>query len=198
MYAIRSYYERKNDIEKPKLDGRLSVSSYSNVSDYGSNHRLRYNFSMNTHRIAGSKFSTETYLMFTHKLNDWSAVKKDINNALKVYNLSVSYDISPTSRISLGRRINLNMANIGAADGLQYEKTKGNFTFGAMAGSRPDYFNYSFNPNLLQAGAFVSHKVTGKNGEMQNSFAIFDQTNHLKTDRQFIYLQHANSLVKLV
>jgi len=191
---------KKSDDYKARLDGKLSMSSYTNLSNYASNQRFRYNLSLNAQHISNSKFSLESYINFTHKIsfpaktNDWEG----INNALKVYNLAIKYDVSKTSSVSLGRKINNNMANIGAVDGLQYEKTSKNFTYGALVGSRPDYFDYSFNPNLLQFGAFVSHSVQKEAGNMQTSAAVFNQMNNFITDRRFAYLQHTNSLIKNV
>jgi hypothetical protein len=199
--AIKTALKAKNsDDYKARFDGRLSLSSYTNLSNYSSNQRFRYNLSINAEHIGNSRFSFENYMNFTHKMsfpartNDWEG----INNALKVYSLALKYDVSKTSSISLGRKINNNMANIGAVDGLQFEKTNKNFTYGALVGSRPDYSDYSFNPNLLQFGAFVSHNVQKEAGNMQTSVAIFNQMNNFITDRRFAYLQHTNSLLKNV
>ena len=90
------------------------------------------------------------------------------------------------------------MSNIGAVDGLEYENVGKNFTFGALAGSRPDYLDYSFNPKLLQFGAFISHNLRNENGTMQTSLGVFNQLNNFKTDRRFAYFQHLNSLLKNV
>ncbi|MEI6677135.1 MAG: hypothetical protein WCL21_00925 [Mariniphaga sp.] len=181
---------------KPRTDGRLALSSYSNKSNSISDQRYRYNFSLNAEHISNSNFSTETYLSLTHKSNELNQIGKDINKYLKIYSLALKYDLSKTTNISFGRKINMNMANIGAVDGLQFETGNRNFTFGAIAGSRPDYFNYSFNPNLMQFGVFAGHNIQSDNGNMQTSLAIFDQTNKFKTDRRFAYLQHSNSLLK--
>jgi hypothetical protein len=72
----------------------------------------------------------------------------------------------------------------------------GSFSAGILAGSRPDYEDYSWNFNLLQYGAYVSHDYAGKKGNMQSSLAFVEQTNNSMTDRRFIYFQHSNSLVK--
>lgn len=192
---IEAFKKEKKTESKERYDGRLSLSSYSNLSEnYTSYQRFRYNLSLNAKNIDNSNFSADTYISFTHKLGETI----ELNNSLKIYSLAVKYDIDTTSTISFGRKINMNMANIGAVDGLQYEKRNKNFTYGALVGSRPDYFDYSFNPNLLQFGAFVSHNVQKEAGNMQTSFAIFNQMNNFKTDRRFAYIQHINSLVKNV
>lgn len=190
--AIKAINKKKNaDGNASKFDGRLSLSSYSNVSNSYSDQRFRYNLSLNAQHLNNSKFSAETYISFTHLLNKWNG----LNNALKIYSLAVKYDINKTSNITLGRKINLNLANVGAIDGLQYEKTGKNFNYGAIIGSRPDYYDYSFNPDLMQFGAFVSHNIQKETGNMQTSLAIFNQMNNFKTDRRFAYIQHSNTLI---
>jgi hypothetical protein len=181
---------------KPRTDGRLALSSYSNKSNSIADQRYRYNFSLNAEHISNSNFSTETYLSLTHKSTEINQIGKDINKYLKIYSLALKYDLSKSTNISFGRKINMNMANIGAVDGLQFETGHRNFTFGAVAGARPDYFDYSFNPNLMQFGVFAGHNIQTDNGNMQTSLAIFDQMNKFKTDRQFAYFQHSNSLLK--
>jgi hypothetical protein len=132
----------------------------------------------------------------THKSNELSLIGQDINKYLKIYSLAIKYDFSKSTNLSIGRKINLNMANIGAVDGLQFETVHRNFTYGAVVGSRPDYYDYSFNPNLMQFGVFAGHNIQTDNGYMQTSLAIFDQTNKFITDRRFAYIQHSNSLLR--
>lgn len=189
--AIHAVTNGKKETD-PRFDGRLSLTSYSNLSANSPNQRLRYNLSFNAQNIDSSAFSVETYLSFSHLLGAW----KGITDALKVYSLAVNYRAGKHSSVTLGRKINVNMANIGAVDGLQYEYTHKNMTYGFLAGSRPDYYNYGFNPNLQQFGAFVSQNIQTNHGNMQTSLAVFDQMNRFKTDRRFAYLQHSNALLK--
>jgi len=187
------------EANKANFYGRLSVSSYSNFSSNPlsistPNYRLRYNLSLNAQHIANTGFSFENYMSYTHTLNNPTEKFKD----LRVYNLALNYDFGKTASISLGRKINVNTANIGAVDGLQFEKTFKNLTVGALVGTRPNDINYSFAPTLLQYGAFVSHITTKKYGLMQSSVAFFNQTNNKKTDRRYVYVQHSNSLMKNV
>lgn len=195
--AIKSFAgTNKADVLKSKFDGRLAVSTYSTFSNAYSDQRYRYNLSLNAQHMGNSKFSFESYLSLTHKSNELGLIGNDINKYLKIYSLAVKYDISKSTNLSIGRKINMNMANIGAVDGLQFETVHRNFTYGAVVGSRPDYYNYSFNPNLMQFGVFAGHNIQTDNGYMQTSLAIFDQMNNFKTDRRFAYLQHSNSLLK--
>ncbi|MEA4937138.1 MAG: hypothetical protein VB102_10920 [Paludibacter sp.] len=185
--------QKKIKAGKQEINGKISVSSYSNVStDYSSYQRFRYNLSLDAEHIANTNLSAETYISFTHKINDWNS----INDALRIYNLAARYDIGKTASVSLGRKINLNMANIGAIDGLQFENSGKHFSYGAIVGSRPDTYNYAFNPALLQYGAFIGHRIQNEKGNMQTSVAFFNQMNHLVTDRRFAYIQHSNSMLK--
>ncbi len=195
--AIKLLYQDNKAKElKPRIDGRVALSSYATLSNSASDIRYRYNLSLNTKHGGDSGLSTETYVSFTHKSNELSLVGQDINKYLKIYTLAVTYDFNKSTNISLGRKINLNMANIGAVDGLQFQTVHRNFTYGAVVGSRPDYYNYSFNSNLMQFGVFTGHSIQNENGNMQTSLAVFDQMNDFKTDRRFAYLQHCNSLLK--
>jgi len=194
--AVKNSAKKMKRDSKSKVDGRISLSSYSNLSNSSTNQRFRYNVSLNAQNIKDSKFSGESYISFSHKSNDWNQIGKNVFSALKIYTLAVKYDLDSTSNIWLGRRINVNMANVGAVDGLQYEKYSRNMTYGVVAGSRPDYSDYGFNPNLLQYGAFIGHRLEKENGSMQSSIAFFNQMNNFITDRRFAYLQHNNSFAK--
>ena len=197
--AIKSINQKTSAMQvKSVVDGRLALTSYATLSNGRSDIRNRYNLLLNAKHGGDTGVSGESYISFTHKSNELSSVGQDINKYLKIYSLAVKYDFNKSTNISLGRKINMNMANIGAVDGLQFETTHRNFTYGAVAGSRPDYYNYSFNPNLMQVGVFAGHNLQNENGYVQTSLAVFDQMNNFKTDRRFAYLQHSNSLIKKV
>ena len=191
---------RKSEKQKIKKDvyGRLSISSYSNLSNRTTDNsqRMRYTFSLYANNPGGSKFSADTYITFRHRTNEWEAVRQNLNHALKVYSLAIKYDLDDHTHISIGRKINRHISNIGAIDGLQLEKgiTK-NLYMGAVAGSRPDYQDYSVNVDLFQFGAYIGHKVEKDHGSMESTFSFFEQKNQLKTDRRFAYFQHSNTLV---
>lgn len=197
-YSIKTIPDKTKVPERQeKIRGRLAVSSYSyfsNASDL--NQRFRYTFSLSADNISGGRISTDSYIMFTHRLEHWADVEDNLFNALKIYSLNVNYDLSDRTRLSFGRKINPHISGVGAIDGLQAETKAGNFTFGAVVGSNPDYSDYSFNAKLFEYGAYLSHEFKNKNGSMANSFAIFQQTSHGKTDRRFAYFQHDNSLAK--
>ena len=194
------------------FSGRASISGFlNNTSDTTINSTYRFNLSLNAHHIGNSNLSFESDLSLTNRntfrtfvnLSSVADTMKLVNfsqtfNDIKIYNLSLKYDIGKTASVLFGRKINLNLANIGAIDGLQFENNGKYISFGAVVGSRPDLYTYAINPNLFQFGAFISHHLIDKSGIMQTSVAFFNQTNNMLTDRRFVYIQHTNSLMKNV
>ncbi|RIJ47383.1 hypothetical protein D1614_14810 [Maribellus luteus] len=181
----------------PSFSGRLMLSSYSNFSKQGSDsHRFRYTFSSNYSNIGHSKISFESYVSFTHKLNEWQVVRDNLNDALKIYALAVKYDVNKQASVWLGRKINPRIANVGAIDGIQLEYAFKSLFVGVVAGSRPDYLDYGFNSHLFEYGAYLGHSQKTTNGYVQSSLAFFEQRNSGNIDRRFLYFQHTNSLVK--
>ena len=210
--TLKNTPKSKPEIEKtPSFSGRVSLSGFlNNTSDTTLNSTFRLNLSFNAHRIANSNFSAECDLSLTNRniyrpfvnLSSVDSIKlvnfPQTFNDVRIYNLSLKYDISKTLSVLAGRKINLNLANIGAIDGLQLENSGKNISFGAVVGSRPDLLTYAINPSLFQYGAYISHQLTEKSGIMQTSVAFFNQTNNLLTDRRFLYIQHSNSLLRNV
>lgn len=188
-----------SDDKKPKqkIRARLSAASYTNLSDRGDNTRMRYAFTMQGNNLGNSRISTDAYITFRHTLNEWDAVKGNLNDALKIYSLAVRYDFSETTNLTLGRKINAKISSLGAIDGVQYEQGVGKkFLVGAIAGSRPDMLDYSINTDLLQAGVYVG-QVSGKKERFQQStLGIIEQRNKSAVDRRFVYFQHSDDLLK--
>jgi len=183
---------------KQEIHGRLTVASYSDLSNGipDLRQRMRYTFSLGANHIANTGLSVESYVSFSHSNTSWEEIRSNIFNGLKIYNLSVRYDFSESMYLLAGRRINPKLSSVGAIDGLQFEKRFGSFTTGIIAGTRPDYKYYSINPDLFQYGAYLAHEVRGENGRMQNTLAYIEQKNGAFTDRRFAYFQHNNNLVK--
>ncbi len=182
-----------------KINGRLSISNYSGLSNTSDNsHRFRYTASVNAQNISNSQFSFETYLSFSHRAGEWNEVKADPFSALKIYSLAASSEFGNHTKVWAGRKINPKISNIGAVDGIQTETAFKDFSFGGVVGARPDYRNYSFNPSLFEYGGYVAHTMKNSSGRMQNSAAFFEQKNTGLTDRRFAYFQHDNSLLKNV
>lgn len=118
--------ENKKTVNKDQseISGKISASSYSNLSsERPLNQRMRYTLGFDAEHISNSNFSFETYLSFTHSNQNWDLIKSNIFNGLKIYNLAVKYENSNDFRVYLGRRINSNLSNLGAIDGLQVEKS---------------------------------------------------------------------------
>lgn len=150
--------QNQNESKKHATDlsGHISVSSYSyafNDSIHDFTQRIRYTAALDINHIAGTNLSAESYLTYTQKIGETSA----ITDALKIYSLALNYKISDNFRISAGRKINSYIANIGAMDGVQAEYTKNSISAGIVAGFRPDYYTYGLNTDLLQYGAYVGH-----------------------------------------
>ena len=200
VISAASDSELHRTTNKQDVEGTLSISSYSNFSNTLADdmHRFRYTFSMDAQNISNSKLSAETYISFSHKLNQWDAVQENLNNALKVYSLALQYDFNKTTSVWLGRKINPNIANIGAVDGVQFQKEWKRFFVGAVGGARPDFQDYGFNPKLLEYGAYIGQNLKVDYGFVQSSLAVFEQRNDGNTDRRFIYFQHNNSFFKNV
>jgi len=196
LYGI---IDNKTDIgpKKQKISGSIAASSYSNFSSNNSTNssRYRYLLSLNVRNIKESNFSMESYVSFRHEKDEWNLVQDNIFQALKIYNLSVKYD-DKKNQLIFGRKINNKISSIGAVDGIQYERQLKSLSLGLIAGSRPDYTDYSIDFNLPQIAAYVSHTYSAPLGEMQNSFAFVEQMNNMKTDRRFLYFQHSNTLLK--
>ena len=181
---------------KQKIRARISAASYSNFSERGEQTRMRYSCSMQGNNIGDSKFSTDIYVTFRHTLNEWETVNNNLNDALKIYSLSAKYDFNTSTSLVLGRKINPKIASLGAVDGIQFEKGFGHFLVGAIAGSRPDFLDYSINLDLMQAGAYIGH-VSGKNEKyQQTTLGVIEQHNKSAVDRRFVYFQHSDDLMK--
>ena len=179
------------------ISGRFSIASYTGLSNTPAENseRMQYTLSLNARNIGGSRLSAESYIVFVHRFKEWDKIKEDIFNGLKIYDLSLSYDIGRNSKLLFGRKINPKFSNIGAVDGLQYELKMKSFSAGVIGGFRPDLSNYGFNSSLFQYGGYLYHEHRVKHGSMQNTLAFIEQSNAGKTDRRFTYFQHSNSLI---
>lgn len=187
-----------NSKKSDQIQGRFAISSYSNFSstDGVDFVRWRYTFAARSQNLNSSGYSFDSYLSFNYRSTEWSYIKSNISEAFKIYSLAVNYNINSKWDLTLGRKINANLTNIGAIDGLQLQGKFGKISSGIIVGSRPDYRDYSYNYNLFEIGGFVSHADILGYGLMQNSIAIFQQTNNFKTDRRFLYFQHYSNFIK--
>lgn len=184
---------------KPDFTGRFSIQSYTNLSNaenYSDFQRWRYSFSFKANEIAGSAFSFTSYFIFTYRADDWQNVKESLGKGLKVYDLALSYTIDKTSILWFGRHLNRRISSINSIDGIQYEKSLENYFTGLIIGSRPNFSDLGFNIKLFEYGLFFGRSDTINSGIMENTFAVFQQTNNSITDRRFIYFQHVSTIIK--
>lgn len=174
------------------VKGRFSITSYSVLTGAEglNSQRMKYNFSLSVKNIADSKFSAETQLSFSHRNGQWNDIQDNIFHGLKIYSLAAAYEPGNNLTIKIGRKINPKVANLGAVDGIQAEYKFGSFTSGIVAGSRPDYTDYSFNPELFQYGAFLNYSPARSKSRQNTSVAFVQQNNAGKVDRRFTYVQH--------
>lgn len=184
----------KKEKKKDNIDGRIAVSSYSGFSSSPTDpyQRMRYTFSMDARELMDSKFSFETYMSFNHKNNQWSEIKTNLFEGLKIYNLALKYAPSDKIKITFGRKYNYNLSSLGAIDGLQMDYDLGQWEFGGVLGSRPNNSDYSFDPSLLQYGVYLAQG----GDKYKSTLAFMEQKNKGVTDRRFLYFQHYNRLLK--
>jgi hypothetical protein len=194
---LKSPVEKRNP--KSKILGHVSAASYSSFSSENNTSfmRMRYSLALRKMNISKSKLSAETYINFSHKTAEWNEIKDNIYNGLKIYNLNLRYDFSKESYMLIGRKINFELSNVGAVDGLQVQKNFRSVNVGGFIGSRPDYSDYSFNFNMLQYGAYLAWKIDKPKNTIRNTFAFIEQRNNKEIDRRFAYLQHRSNFKKL-
>ncbi len=192
--------EKAKKIEKKRkqlIRGSVNASSYSDLSNMTQDlQRMRYRLSLTMTNIHNSRFSAETYMSYNTTNQVWTATQNKMFDGLKIYNLAVKYEFSDNFMLWAGRRFNQRISNMGAIDGLQGEYKHKALTYGLILGYRPDLINYSFNANLFQAGAYVSHDYQHGKNFVQNTLAFAEQQNSGKTDRRFFYYQLTSSLFK--
>ena len=195
IQAIQGNKRKSNYIENIK--GRLSAASYSNLSKTrGDNHRLMTRFSLEANHINNSRFSVETYLNYRQNIYPKDTTNTLSKSHLNVFNLALKYDIDSTFSITAGRKINYKISSLGAIDGLQAEKFFGNSYIGAIAGFRPDIYDYGLNTNLLQYGGYVGQITDSENFRSQTTLGFAEQKNNNEIDRRFTYLQHSSTIFK--
>lgn len=178
-----------------KVDGRISVSSNSNISSIRDNsHRIMYRGSFRATNIGGSKFSFETNFNYNQYFNQSDSGITRKRDFLNVYNLALRYDVDSSLSITVGRKINRKMTSIGSTDGLHVEKTFGNVYSGIIVGFRPDVFDFSFNPNRFQYGGYVGFLTRNKTYYSQTTLGFVEHYHTGRLDRRYGYLQHSGRL----
>ncbi|NOT38177.1 MAG: hypothetical protein HOP11_12455 [Saprospiraceae bacterium] len=179
----------KKNARKENFNLRLLTSatgSFNNSLNDGT-HRTRTSASLNYENINNSHWSIHSFINYNYRFGKvYNA--NNLKSDLKIYGLDLEFKIDSTQIISAGRKINNNISNVGAIDGLQYEKRINKFVLGAAVGSRPDLTTYHYNFKLPLYGVYASFK--DKNNTFQNTIGVFEIRSHGKTDRRFAYIQH--------
>jgi len=180
-----------------EIKGRISVASYSTLSNIRDDrHRIMYRFSLNADHIRDSKFSFESYLTYRQYFNSEESSISRNKNRFNVYNLALRYDIDPSLSLVIGRKINNKISSVGAIDGLQVDKFFGKNYVGAIAGFRPDIYDYSFNSDLFEYGAYIGRISDNINFYSQTTLGFMEQRNNKEIDRRYVYFQHSSTIVK--
>lgn len=188
----------KKKVSLSKTAGRYSVQSYSDFSNSGSkgdDQRWRHSLRFSSQRISESDFSFSSYIIFVYKADEWNLITDNFGRALKIYDLNLKYEFDETTRIWAGRFLNSKISNISTIDGLMVEKSFSSYSFGLVAGSRPNFTDFGFNSKLFEFGGYVSKVDSFSTGVMENTISAFNQTNNFKTDRRFLYFQHTNNVI---
>ncbi len=184
-------------VKREKYTGKIGITSYSNFSNTSNNpdyQRWRYALSLGAWNILESNFSLTSYATLNYRADQWNDVKSNLGNSLRVYDLAVNYKFADNLSFWLGRRINQKVANISVLDGGSVEYSFGAYSFGVLAGSRPNPSDFGVNFNYLEYGGYVSRVDSLKKGILTNTLAFMQQNNHSKIDRRFLYFQHSNSI----
>lgn len=194
--------EPKSSIpQAASIKGRASVQSSSSFVNGGTEddlQRWRYTLAVEGQNTGITGLSFRTYMNFAYNTRDWAQIKDAPLNRVQFYDINVSYTPDSLSRLTGGRYINPRTANIGAVDGVQYERSFSEWNAGIFAGSRPSPINYGFDAKLFQSGVYINRQDTLAAGIMENTIAAALLTNNFVTDRRFIYLQHSSYLLPTV
>ena len=188
---------KNKSIYDERIRGNVSVASYNTLSSIREDrHRMSSRFSLNAQHIDNSKISFDSYVNYQQNFNIQKSSGPNKVGDFRVYNLAVRIDASPTLSFVAGRKINPKTSSLGAIDGLQIEKYFKHNYVGAIAGFRPDIFDYNFNSNLLEYGAYYGRKTEAKNFYSETTLGALEQRNGSEIDRRYAYFQHNSTLFK--
>lgn len=181
------------------FNGRYSIQSYSNISNYkGENdyQSWRHSLRIDYEKIGYTDLSFYTYSIFNYRTTEWSNITKNFFNALRVYDLHLKYEFSSDHQIWIGRFLNPRISNLSTVDGLLLESNFNIFSVGVVAGTRPDWRDFTFNSKLIEYGVYLFRSDSLANGYIENTISFFQQTNNSRTDRRFFYFQHSNNAIR--
>jgi hypothetical protein len=191
---VKSSQEESLATRKESLRGRLSASTYSTLAGNRSGrHRFMSQLMLDADHINESALSFDVNMNYRHILDDGAATTLNDNDLLRIYRFALTYDATPNTKILLGRNINPRFSSVGPLDGLQLEQTFGKHVMGILAGTRPDAFNFGFNADLLQYGAFYGFQTVGDDLRTTTTVGALEQRAGSEIDRRFAYFQHSSS-----
>lgn len=186
--------KKPEDIEK--IRGKVSVATNSFLSEIRDDrHSVWSTIALDAYHINNSKFSFESYLNYRKNFVSQDKDYSGETSFFNVYDLSLRYEVDPTLSVSLGRKINPKIASIGAVDGLQVEKYLGKNYVGLIAGYRPDFYDYSFNSDLFEYGAYIGRLTDSENFNSETTLGFIEQRNSGEIDRRYAYFQHSSTVL---
>ncbi len=166
----------------------IGLSTALTQSDNGRNNyrsALRTTFRMDS--LFGQDLSLEAYGILKDYRRNYESEADPFRANL--YNLALIYGAGEHHKISLGRKINRRVSSLGAIDGLQWEGSWNRWSVGAIAGSRPDFETFGYNPDLLQYGLYGAYDWQEKASSGQFSLGVLEQRNAGAIDRRYLYTQ---------
>lgn len=179
----------------PRQSNFRARISYDNAStyrldDFRGNMRNVLRSSVSWDSLAGRDLRLETYFNFQHFQRSYESEADPYR--LNFYNLALVYRRGQQQFV-LGRRVNRRISSLGAIDGLQYEYRWKNFSLGAIAGSRPDFETFGYNPKLMQFGAYSAYDYQKGKFNLQSTLGWVQQNNNGGIDRRYVYTQNSLS-----
>ncbi|MCE2495980.1 MAG: hypothetical protein J4F31_05320 [Flavobacteriales bacterium] len=181
------------------VDGRISFASYSNYTpddNVGGYTRLVGRAYVNADRIAGSRFSFNTYLNYQEYIRSDNNPSSGPTTLVNIYRAAITCHARDSLRITPGRAINHKASSLGPIDGLQAEKYWGAFYAGAIVGSRPDLDDFGYDPSLFEYGVYSGFDKRKGDWWTQATLGFLEQRNNRNVDRRHLYLQQSTSVGK--
>ena len=176
------------------LSARLMVATYSTLAENNNRHRVAYRLNMNALNIKNSKFSAEAYINYWKNYIPKEKTYEQQTSFLRIYSFAAKYALNKSTTIDIGRKINQKFSSIGAVDGVQIEKYFGKNYAGAIAGFRPDIYNFGFNANLMQYGAYIGRSTISDKLNTETTLGFIEQHNHKPVDRRYAYFQNSMTI----
>ena len=188
--ALKSYSQN--------ITGRFTFSNNASIQSDNNFQRIRASLSLNAQHISDSRISFQSYATYRHRYGI-DQINTTFYDDMKIFTLALQYDVDSSMYASVGRKINPNIANLGAVDGAHLHKDLNKrMAAGVFAGFRPNITNYSFDTDWPLYGLYIHVKNNDALSQGQSTIAFAEQKYLGATDRRFLYFQHSNYIVKNV